>query len=87
LEERFERRYGAASQRRISVEPCCAEHDAFEALVAASATTRQGLVVMLDYYQKLLSEFETEWMINDRAEAAVLIQSFAASLKNIGRQP
>lgn len=87
LEERFVRRYGAGHRPRISEEPCCAEHDAFEALLTAPATTMRGLVAVLDYYQELSSEFETEWMINDRAEASVLIQSFAASLKNIGGQP
>ena len=83
LQARFQRRYGMREGSHISTEPCHKEHDAFEALVAAPATTMQGLLVQLDYYQELSNEFETEWMIYDRAEAAVLIQSFAASLKNI----
>jgi hypothetical protein len=56
------------------------------ALVAAPATTMQGLSAKLAYFDELAGEFETEWMIRERAEAAVLIQSFAASLKNIGVQ-
>lgn len=44
----------------------------------------QGLLAKLAYFDELAGEFETEWMVHERAEAAVLIQSFAASLENIG---
>jgi len=70
----------------VSEKPCNDENDAFEALVAAAATTLPGLIHWLDYFQELSSKFETEWMMEDRASAAVLIQSFATSLKNIGVQ-
>ena len=56
------------------------------AWVAEPATTVQGLVAKLAYFDELAGEFETEWMVYDRPEAAVLIQSFAASLRNIGVQ-
>jgi hypothetical protein len=83
LQNRFERRYGFGEGGWISEKPCCDEDDAFMALVAEPATTVQGLSAKLAYFDELAGEFETEWMIRERAEAAVLIQSFAASLKNI----
>jgi hypothetical protein len=48
------------------------------------ATTLPGLIATLAYFEELASEFETQWMIEERAEASVVIQSFRASLKNIG---
>ena len=59
----------------------------FVAFVAAAATTIPGLLAKLDYFAELASKFEPEWMVCERAECAVVIQSFAASLKNIGVQP
>jgi hypothetical protein len=87
LQTRFERRYGIGKGGWISTKPCHEEDDAFTALVAEPTTTVQGLFAKLAYFDELVGEFETEWMIRERAEAAVLIQSFAASLKNIGVQP
>jgi hypothetical protein len=84
LQNRFERRFGIGEGSWISEKPCHDENDVFEALEAEPATTMAGLLAKLDYFQELSSEFETEWMISERAEAEVLIQSFAASLKNIG---
>ncbi|MEH2569643.1 hypothetical protein [Bradyrhizobium sp. AZCC 2289] len=85
LQDRLERRYGISSRVDwVSTKPCHDESEAFEALVATPPTTLSGLLAWLDYFQELSSEFETEWMINDRADAAVLVESFAASLKNIG---
>jgi hypothetical protein len=86
LQNRFERRYGAGQGRWISTKPCHEENDAFEAFVAEPAVTMQGLCAKLAYFDELAGEFETEWMVYDRAEAGVLIQSFAASLRNIGVQ-
>jgi hypothetical protein len=83
LQDRFERRYGTGHGGLISEKPCHDEDSAFTEMVAAPATTLRGLIAKLDYFQELSSEFETEWMVNDRAEAAVLIQSFAASIKHI----
>ena len=84
LQERFERKYGAARGGWISQKPCCDEDDIFVALVAAPATTVQGLAAKLAYLDELAGDFETAWMVPERAEPAVLIQSFTASLKNIG---
>jgi hypothetical protein len=84
LQNRFERRYGAGQGSWVSTKPCHDEDDAFEAFVAEPAATVQGLSAKLAYFDELAGEFETEWMVCDRAEAGVLIQSFAASLKNIG---
>jgi hypothetical protein len=87
LQARFERRYGIGKGNWVSTKPCHDEDDAFMAFVAEPATTAQGLFAKLAYFDELAGEFETEWMIRERAEAAVLIQSFAASLKNIVVQP
>jgi hypothetical protein len=86
LQNRFERRYGIGQGNWISEKPCHDEHDVFMALVAEPAATVHGLLAKLGYFDELAGEFETEWMIHDRAEAAVIIQSFTASLKNIGVQ-
>jgi hypothetical protein len=43
-----------------------------------------GLIAWLDYLQKLGSEFEAEWMMTDRTCAAVLVDSFVTSLKQVG---
>jgi len=83
LQQRYERRYGGGGGW-ISTEACCAEDDAFETFVAEPATTMPGLLAKLAYFEELASEFETEWMIKDRAECTDIIQSFAASLRNIG---
>jgi hypothetical protein len=84
LQTRFERRYGAGHGHWISTKPCHDEDDAFTAFVAEPAATMQGLFAKLAYFDELAGEFETEWMVHDRAEAAVLIEMFAASLRNIG---
>jgi hypothetical protein len=86
LQERFERRYGIGEGGWVSTKPCHDEDDAFMSFVAEPATTMRGLFAKLAYFDELAGEFETEWMVRDRAETVVLIQSFAASLKNIGGQ-
>jgi hypothetical protein len=84
LQNRFERRFGIGEGTWISEKPCHDEDDAFVAFVAAPATTLAGLLAKLAYFDELANEHETEWMIDERAQASVLIDSFAASLKNIG---
>jgi hypothetical protein len=88
LEEqnRLEQKYGAGQGSWVSEKPCRDEDDAFMVFVAEPATTAQGLFAKLAYFDELAGDFETEWMVHERAEAAVLIQSFAATLKNIGVQ-
>ncbi len=83
LQSRFDRRYGGGGGW-ISEKPCCDEDDAFEAFVAAPATTMQGLGAKLAYFEELASEFETEWMVYDRVGCSALIESLTLSLKNIG---
>jgi hypothetical protein len=83
LQNRLERAR-APDARLVSEKPCVDEDDAFEALVATPATTLAGLLAWLAYLQELDSEFETEWMITDRACPSTLINSFAASLQNVG---
>jgi hypothetical protein len=63
---------------------CVAEDDAFEAFVAEPATTMPGLLAKLAYFEELASERDTEWLVHDCVECADLINSFVASLKNIG---
>jgi hypothetical protein len=83
LQSRFERRYGSGHGNWISTQPCHDEDDAFEAFVAAPATTIQGLRAKMAYFEELASEFETEWMVYDRVACPALIESFTASLANI----
>jgi hypothetical protein len=83
LQNRFERRYGSGHGSWISTQPCHAEDDAFEAFVAAPATTIQGLRAKMAYFEELASEFETEWMVYDRVACPALIESFTASLANV----
>jgi hypothetical protein len=83
LQNRFERRYGSGQGSWISTKPCHDEDDAFEAFVAAPATTIQGLRAKMAYFEELASEFETEWMVYDRVACPALIESFTASLANI----
>jgi hypothetical protein len=85
LQNRLERKH-SSDCGWVSEKSCHDENDAFEALVATPAITLAGLIAWLDF-QELSSEFETEWMIEERAAAAVLIQSFVASLMNIGVRP
>ena len=86
LQSRLERKHGIGKCGWVSEKPCHEEDNAFDALVTASATTLPGLIAWLDYLQELASEFETEWMMYDRTPAAVLVDSFVASLKNVGVQ-
>jgi hypothetical protein len=86
LQTQLERKHGNGRCRWVSEKPCFDEDDAFETLVSAPATTLPGLIAWLDYLQKLGSEFETEWMMTDRTCAAVLVDRFVTSLKNIGVQ-
>ena len=83
LQNRFERRYGIGHGSWISTQPCHDEDDAFEAFVAAPATTIQGLRAKMAYFEELASEFETEWMVYDRVACPALIESFAASIANV----
>lgn len=83
LQNRFERRYGAGHGSWISTQPCHDEDDAFVAMVEAPATSLPGLSAKLAYLQGLGSEFETEWMIEDRADAGALVRSFAESIANV----
>jgi hypothetical protein len=85
LQNRYERRYGGGAGW-ISEEACCEEDEAFEAFVAAAAITMRGLIAKLAYFEELASDFETEWMVHERPDCTDLIQSFAASLSNIGVQ-
>ena len=86
LQSRLERKHGIGECGWVSEKPCHEEDNAFDRLVTASATTLPGLIAWLDYLQELASEFETEWMMYDRTPAAVLVDSFVTSLKNIGVQ-
>jgi hypothetical protein len=70
----------------ITEKPCQQENEAFESLVTAVATTLPGVFAKVDYLRDL-AEREA-WMFDDREGTAIsLIESFVASLKNIGVQP
>ena len=83
LQNRFERRYGAGKGSWVSTKPCHDENEAFEAFIAAPATTLPSLLAKLDYMEELSSEFETEWMIEERPDPGVLFRSFAESIANL----
>jgi hypothetical protein len=68
----------------ITEQPCHDENDAFEVLIGAPATTLGGLRAKLAYL-RAIAEGEEAWMLDEREGAALnLIDSFTASLKNIG---
>jgi hypothetical protein len=66
----------------ITEKPCDDENDAFDQLVAASATTLPGIFAKVAYLREI-AESEA-WMLDEREGTAVgLIESFATSIKNI----
>jgi hypothetical protein len=70
----------------ITEQPCHDENDAFELLIGAPATTLAGLSAKLAYL-RAIAEGEEAWMLDEREGTALnLIDSFTASLKNIGVQ-
>jgi hypothetical protein len=88
LLNRAERRYGPGKGNWITEKPCHDEADAFDAFIAAPASTPQGLHAKLGYLQELArAGSETEWMIDELINPLGLIESFTASLENIGVQP
>jgi hypothetical protein len=84
VQARFEKSGDRRAAREVAYKPCCDEDDAFEALAAAPAVTAAGPLAKLVYFQELSADDETSWMVNDRAPASVLIDSFVASLRNVG---
>jgi hypothetical protein len=50
---RLESIYGGGCANRITEKPCRDENDAFDALVGAVASTREGLVAKLQYLQDI----------------------------------
>jgi hypothetical protein len=79
--DRLEGMHGG-SWSDITEQPCNDENDAFEALLAAAATTLPGLLAKLDYIRDLAEQ--QAWMLDEREGAAIsLSESFAASIKNI----
>jgi len=68
----------------ITEKPCHDENDAFEILLAAPATTIAGLAAKLSYL-RAIAEGKEAWMLDEREGAAlILLDSFTASLRNIG---
>ncbi|MGX9425940.1 MULTISPECIES: hypothetical protein [Bradyrhizobium] len=68
----------------LTDKPCQTENDTFDILLGAAATTLPGLLAKLAYL-RAIADGKTAWMLEDRDGAALkLIDSFAASLKNVG---
>jgi hypothetical protein len=66
----------------VSEQPCHAEFEAFDALLAAGATTLPGLIAKLFYLQDIANR--EAWMLNDRPDAAIhLLEGFMASVMNV----
>jgi hypothetical protein len=79
--DRLYRIHGDADES-ITEKPCDAENEAFEALVAATASTLPGLVAKLAYLRDI-GEREA-WMLDQREGVAFgLIESFAESISSI----
>jgi len=80
---RLEKIHGLdAADGSITEKPCHDENDAFEALVAAAATTLPGLLAKLAYLRQIAEQ--QAWMFDEREGTALeLIESFAASIQTI----
>jgi hypothetical protein len=81
-----DRLQGACSKgwESIAEAPCIAENEAFEIMLGAPATTVPGLLARLAYLQAI-ADGEESWMFEDRGGVALLLlDSFTASLKNVG---
>ena len=61
-------------------------NDTFEILLGAASTTLPGLLAKLTYLRAVAASNES-WMLDEQEGASLaLIDSFTASLKNIGAQ-
>jgi hypothetical protein len=68
----------------ITEQPCHDENNAFDVLIGAPAVTPAGLRAKLEYL-RVIAEGEEAWMLDEREGAALLlIDSFIASLRNVG---
>ena len=68
----------------LTEQPCHDENHAFDVLIGAPATTLAGLCAKLAYL-RAIAEGEEAWMLDDREGIARhLIDSFTASLRNVG---
>jgi hypothetical protein len=68
----------------VTERPCHDEFEAFDALLAAAATTLPGLVAKLFYLQDIAHR--DAWMLTDRPDAAILLlEGFVASIANVWR--
>jgi hypothetical protein len=86
LQARLERAGDRDAANEVAENPCHEANEAFQALVGASATTMPGLRAKVAYFEDLLADHETNWMLDECASPSVLINSFAVSLENIGGQ-
>lgn len=84
LQQRLEEAGDWDAADAVAEKPCHDANGAFLALVAEPAITRAGLVAKLAYFQELLVDHETNWTVDECVVPSLLINSFAASLKNIG---
>jgi hypothetical protein len=81
-QSRLERIGDEAAADLVGEAPCHAAFDAFDALLAAGATTLPGLVAKLAYLQDIAER--DAWMFDDRTGCARrLIEGFAASIANV----
>jgi hypothetical protein len=68
----------------VTERPCCDENAAFDRLLGAEAMTLPGLLAKLAYLRGI-AQGDEAWMIDEREGAGLLlIDSFTASLKNVG---
>lgn len=67
----------------LTEQPCHEENEAFEAMVSTVAATIPGLAAKLDYLSAI-ADGRDAWMLEERRCGALLIESFAATLRNVG---
>jgi hypothetical protein len=81
---RLEKLHGFMDEwSRITKKPCDDENEAFDILVGAPAATIAGLLSKIEYLLAIADE--EAWMLDERAGTAqLLIESFVASLRNVG---
>jgi len=83
-QERLERIGDHAAADLAGEASCHAAFKAFDALLAAAATTLPGLVAKLSYLQDIAHR--DAWMLTDRPDAAILLLvGFVASVANVWR--
>ena len=68
----------------VTEKPCHDANEAFEVMLAGATTTLPGLLAKLAHLRSIMDSEEAWWLDDREGVARPLIDSFAASLRNIG---